>query len=104
MLVRRWGGEPPVPRPLVLDLAELQADVYGGTKAQAWSVVATLRALAAERGTGGATGPTLIVRTARFLPDETFNPPRPRYVLDLDCYVRPGDARWTATETGHAGP
>ena len=98
VLVRRWGGEPPVPTPLVLDLATVQLDAYGGTKAQAWEVAATCRAVCAERGRGDAYGPTIIVRAARFQPDEIFNPPRPRYVCDLDVYVRPADALWIVSE------
>lgn len=92
VLVRRFGGEPPFPTPLVLDLANVQADAYGGTKAQAWEVAATVRAVCAARGRGDTTGPTILVRTVRYLPDESFNPPRPRYVCDLDVYVRPADS------------
>jgi len=92
VLVRRWGGEPPFPAPLVLDLATVQLDAYGGSKAQAWEVAATCRAVCAARGRGDTRGPTVLVRAARYQPDESFNPPRPRYVCDLDAYVRPADA------------
>ena len=96
VLVRRFGGEPPIPSPLVLDLANVQADAYGGNKAQAWELAATVRWVCATRARGTTSGPTVLVRAVRFLPDESFNPPRPRYVCDLDLYIRPADARWTA--------
>ena len=100
ILVRRFGGQPPLERPLVLDQALVQADCYGGDKAQAWQVAATLRALIGERCDGTGTTPTVYVRACRYLPDETYPSPRPRYVCDLEAFVRP----WAAAPAAPVGP
>jgi hypothetical protein len=99
VLVRRYGGTPPLPRPLVLDLALIQADVYGGTKAQAWEVAATMRWLVSERARGSAGNPTIEPGSVRFEVDEAFDEPRPRYICDLTAYIRP----WAAP-TGSREP
>lgn len=92
-VIRRYGGEPPVARPLVLDEALLQVDCYAaessGGKAQAYDVAAVIRALCSERTTGANGNPSVRVGALRYVPDETFKPPRPRYVCDLTVFVRP---------------
>lgn len=83
LVVRRYGGEPVLGRPLVLDEATCQIEVYGGTKAQASNGAALVRALLAVRCASAVLG------ALRYVPDETFERPRPRYVLDVLLYVRP---------------
>ena len=83
IVVRRYGGEPRVGRPLVLDEALCQVEVYGGRKPDAAELSALVRALLAERSPQTVLGPV------RYVPDETFNPPRPRYLVDVTYYLRP---------------
>lgn len=96
VLVRRVGGEPAVGYPLVLDAAAVQADCYGGTKQQAgvWArtVQHVLSELAGTFDDGMFTGHVTGVRLGalRYLPDEAFEPARPRYVLDVDVFVKRG--------------
>ena len=111
VLVQRVGGAPPIARPLVLDRATLQLDAYGGTKAQAHELVATvldaLSELAGVRPEGTVAGREL--GPIRWQPDETFTPHRPRYVADVTLYVRPAAVMAGATDrtpavTGDDGP
>lgn len=94
VIVRRFGGEPTVPRPLVHERADLQLDSYGGTKAvaQKWarSVAAVLAELAGVVSDGDVDGwiSGTTVGALRYLPDEIFEPARPRYVLDVEVFVR----------------
>lgn len=96
VLVQRTGGLPVLARPLVVDTAVLQLDAYGGPQAQAHELVATCRAALAElqgeqpNASGNVCG--VVVGALRYVPDETWTPPRPRYVSDLDVTVKPADA------------
>jgi len=86
LLVQRIGGEPPLSQPLVADEAELQLDAYGGPKATAHELAATARAeLAALEGQVRPEGVVSAVRfgALRWLPDDTYDQPRPRYLLDV---------------------
>jgi hypothetical protein len=91
LLIQRIGGSPPFPRPLVLDEALLQLDAYGGTKRQAWTVGETVAQLLGllpgsyeEEVVSG-----IEVGELRWTPDETWKPPRPRYLLDASVFVKP---------------
>jgi hypothetical protein len=101
VLVQRIGGIPPVPRPLVVDLAALQLDAYGGRQADAHLLAATcLSALAELEGeqpndTGNVCG--VVVLTKREQDDETYKPPRPRFVCDLEVTVKPAGAALAGT-------
>jgi Protein of unknown function (DUF3168) len=91
VLVQRIGGTPPLSHPLVVDEAQLQVDVYGGTKAAAWVVLAAV--LAALDELEGAVLPEGYVSAVRqgairWQPDETFDPWRPRYVADVTLTTR----------------
>jgi Protein of unknown function (DUF3168) len=91
LLVQRIGGDPPFSQPLVLDVAQLQIDAYGGPKKTAHDLAATARAVLTElEGQVRPEGVVASVRFAslRFLPDETFNPHRPRYLFDVAVAVR----------------
>jgi hypothetical protein len=92
VLVQRTGGFPPFSQPLVLDEALLQLDCYGGPKALAHELAATVRAALCElegavRAEGSVTGVTF--GALRWLPDPTWKPPRPRYIADVTIYTRP---------------
>lgn len=91
VLVQRIGGTPPLSHPLVVDEAQLQVDAYGGPKAVAWEVLATV--LAAFDELEGAVRPEGYVSAVRqgairWQPDETFDPWRPRYVADVTLTTR----------------
>ena len=94
LLVRRVGGDPPLSRPAVLDAPTLQVDVYGGTRRQASQlaqlVVALISELSGPVDDGDNVGHVTGTRIGplRYLPDEVWQPARPRYVLDVDVYAR----------------
>lgn len=111
VLVQRIGGTPPLSHPLVVDEAQLQVDVYGGTKAAAWIVLAAVLAAFDElEGVVVPEGYVSAVRQGaiRWQPDETFDPWRPRYVADVTLTTRAqaavtARARARTTELGGAG-
>jgi hypothetical protein len=87
----RFGGTPPFQAPLVLDKPQIQVDAWGGSKAIAREVAETIRAVCDTRLPG--RHPEGIVYAVEFgallyLPDEVFDPPRPRYLFDLTLTVR----------------
>lgn len=91
VLVQRVGGVPPFSQPLVADAPVVQLDCYGGGKREANRLMETVRAaLAVLEGTVQPEGVIAGVRfgTAQYLPDETYRPPRPRYVLDVTVTTR----------------
>ena len=84
--VVRWGGCRPGLRPLWLDEAWCQVDIWGGSKAEvsAW-VAGLMRALVDERLVAGEV-PTVAGITFGMLqdsPDSTFEPARPHFRFDL---------------------
>lgn len=93
VLVQRTGGDPVLARPLVVDHAEVQLDAYGGPQAAAHELAATCRAaLSVLQGeqpndTGNVCG--VVVTALRYVPDETWSPPRPRYISDVELTVKP---------------
>jgi len=96
VLIQRIGGSPPVQRPLVVDLAVLQLDVYGGRAADASRLVGAIRwALWDWQGeqpdnSGNVCG--VVFGPLRYQPDETWKPPRPRYIADVSVTVKPSGA------------
>lgn len=87
----RIGGGP-AGTPLYLDAAVLQFDVWGGTKYEtrtiAATIVAVLDTLAGYTAHGGyITG--VDPGATRYIPDETYTPARPRYVVESTVYIRP---------------
>lgn len=94
LIVRRFGGAPTLPRPLVHETASLQLDAFGGrmVDAERWArtAAAVLADLAGPLDDGTRTGwvTGVNVGALRNLPDETFEPARPRYVLDVDVFVK----------------
>lgn len=102
VLVTRIGGTPPLSHPLVVDEAQLQIDAYGGGKALAWAVMATVLAAFEElQGLVRPEGSVSAVRQGaiRFQPDDTFKPSRPRFIADVTLTTRPlqpaAGRRWT---------
>lgn len=90
----RIGGAPKMSRPLHVDSAHLQIDVFGGPKATALDTVNAIREELAKLVDEDPVQPLGVVCGVRFgplayLPDEAFEPPKPRYALDVTVTVRP---------------
>lgn len=86
VLITRIGGDPPFSYPLVVDACDLQVDAYGGGKHQAHQLAATVRqSLAAlvDRVTPDGVVHAVTFGALRYVPDESFSPARPRYVMDV---------------------
>jgi hypothetical protein len=91
VLLHRFGGTPPFSQPLVLDGAQLQISAYGGPKKTAHRLAATIRAvLCSLQETEHEGGRVTVVDFGplRSVPDDVFVPPRERYILDAEVYVR----------------
>jgi hypothetical protein len=94
--IRRIGGVPLIDRPLVLEQARVQFDVYGGTKSQAYTLAETIRQVCSDRlvgqhAEGVVTGVTYL--TLIYLPDSEVETqgggPRPRYTFDMLPITKP---------------
>ena len=91
LILQRVGGFVPFSNPLVVESCDLQMDSYGGTKQAAQELASLTRAVLTELE--GAVRPEGVASAVRFgafrwMPDETFAPPRPRYVFDVTITVR----------------
>lgn len=91
----RIGGSPttaPADDALLSDAPVLQVEVWGGPKKIAWLTAETIRAVVADRIVGVHT-PGVVegfaFGTARYLPDESFDPAKPRVLFDLTLHTRP---------------
>ena len=92
--ITRIGGVPPMSRPMYVDAAHLQIDVFGGSKATTLDTIDAVREELAKIVDEDPVQPLGVVCGVRFgplayLPDETFKPAKPRYVLDVTVTVRP---------------
>lgn len=90
----RVGGAPKVSRPLYVDSAHLQIDVFGGSKATAFDTIDAVRQELAKMVDEDPVQPLGVVCGVKFgplayLPDESFTPAKPRYVQDVTVTVRP---------------
>lgn len=90
----RIGGVPPLSRPLHMDRAHLQIDVFGGSKATALDTMDAVRMELSKMVDEDPVQPTGVVCGVKFgplayLPDETFEPAKPRYTQDVTVTVRP---------------
>jgi len=95
VLITRIGGDPVFSVPLVLDECELQLDAYGGGKHHAHQVAATVRAALAfltDRVEPEGVVHAVSFGALRYVPDESFAPARPRYVLDVTVTATPNRA------------
>jgi hypothetical protein len=92
VIVTRIGGGPAFPRPLALDAADLQLDAYGGRKHASWKLAATVcDALVKLVDTVHEHGVVhgVEITAMRYVPDPSFSPPRPRYVIDVSITTSP---------------
>ena len=90
LLIQRVGGQPPFSYPFVVDAAELQLDAYGGPKVRAHELARTAQAcLSALTGQVRPEGVVSAVElgVVSWQPDETYDPPRPRYLIDVTVTV-----------------
>lgn len=90
----RIGGVPKMSRPVHVDSAHLQIDVFGGSKATALDTVDAIREELAKVVDEDPVQPLGVVCGVRFgplayLPDDAFEKPKPRYALDVTITVRP---------------
>lgn len=87
------GGRPVMSVPLWLDEAYIQIDAYGGPKVQARLLVDTIRSLLAtetfRRNHDLGVVTDCQFGELRYLPDDTFDPPKPRFVADVSIYAHP---------------
>lgn len=87
------GGQPVYSYPLFLDEAAIQIDCYGGPKVQARLLVDTVRQLLASPEFVGVhdLGVVTSVRfgSLHYLPDDAFEPPKPRYIAEASIFSRP---------------
>lgn len=90
--VTRWGGSPKVAHPFVLDRALVQVDVWATRKQAAWDLSSRVQeSLTSDFPGVHALGVVTLVEPGQFSyrPDDVFDPPIPRYVLDFTIYARP---------------
>lgn len=94
----RLGGVPWMQAPVEIDNAFVQLDVWADTKGAAFELASIIRAAIAERfngvqayGEGVLTGRVVTVDlgSLMYLPDTTFDPSKPRYLLDMNVAYRP---------------
>ena len=90
----RIGGAPKMSRPMHVDSAHLQIDVFGGSKATALDTMDAIREELAKvvdedpvQALGGVCG--VRFGPLAYLPDASFEPAKPRYTLDVTVTVRP---------------
>lgn len=103
--VTRWGGWAAIWRPLWLDEAWCQVDVWGGTKAEASELARLMRALVGYRLVAEAAGTVTAVRFGMLhdAPDTTYQPAKPHFRFDLSVMLHPGpDALVPATRAPDA--
>lgn len=83
----------PTGSPLWAVAYTVQVEGFGGSKAEAWEIASTARALIDARiegvhdGFGVVNGST--PGSLLDLPDETFNPAKPRWLFSSTIYARP---------------
>lgn len=83
----------PAGSPLWAIASTLQVDAWGGSKADAFRISNTARALIDSRLSGEYDGYGVVNGTtagsAMDLPDEDFDPAKPRWIFSCTIYVRP---------------
>ena len=88
----RISGAPIFSLPLRFDQARIQIDCYGGSKQLAWQTAATIAAVIADGFVGTHTEGVVSdaqIGTLQDLPDDTFDPAQPRWILDVVITARP---------------
>lgn len=90
--ITRYDGRAVHPRPRWLEEVNLQVEVFGGRKTEAYDIADTIAQLVADELVGGHDlGVVTWVGEIgnRYLPDDTFRPAKPRYILDFPVRTRP---------------
>ena len=98
MRLTRFGGIPAFSRPVWLDVAILQIDVWADQKVQARLLAETARACIYQRLPGvhdEGVCTAVIMSTLSFSPDQVFTDPgkrsaKARYRFDCSVYAHPG--------------
>ncbi len=84
----------PAGAPLYSVAFEMQVESFGGSKAQAWRIASTARALIDARLLGDYPGFGVVNGSTPGalldLPDEDFTPAKPRWLFSSTIYGRPG--------------
>lgn len=84
----------PAGAPLYAVAFEMQVEAFGGSKAAAWRIASTARALIDARLLGDYPGFGVVNGTTPGalldLPDEDFTPAKPRWLFSSTIYGRPG--------------
>ncbi len=88
----RIGGEPPFTRPLWIDRAWLQVDCFGGSKYESETLAHTARMVICDEFPG--VQDLIVVSNVMagglvYQPDETYSPPKPRYMFDVTITLHP---------------
>jgi Protein of unknown function (DUF3168) len=87
----RIAGADDLSIPLVLDEPIVQFDVWGGPKALTYEVAATVRSALATRLIGAhdeGVVQNVTLGGLTYLPDDDFEPARPRYTFDVTVRTR----------------
>lgn len=84
----------PAGAPLYAVAFEMQVEAFGGSKADAWRIASTARALIDARLLGDYPGFGVVNGSTPGalldLPDEDFTPAKPRWLFSSTIYGRPG--------------
>ncbi len=92
-VTRIGGGGPVIQHPLWLDTARLQVDVFGGAKVFCLQIAETIRAACAQDLPGvhtlGVVTNVDLRDSPAYQPDDTFDPPTPRYRFDMSITTHP---------------
>lgn len=84
----------PAGAPLYAVAFEMQVEAFGGSKAEAWRIASTARALIDARLLGDYPGFGVVNGSTPGalldLPDEDFTPAKPRWLFSSTIYGRPG--------------
>ena len=105
--VVRWGGVPLSSRPLWVDNASCQVDVWANGKAEVMDVAALVRALLSVRLVGSQPGVVVTAVTFGIFsdePDDTYSPAKPRVRFDITVTLHPDGSDTPALETKGESP
>jgi Protein of unknown function (DUF3168) len=87
------GGAPVWDRPLWLEEAVIQLDAFGGPKVQARALIDAARGALASDFLGDHPGVGVVTSLRwgdlSYLPDDTWEPPKPRYASTVAVYNHP---------------
>lgn len=91
MRVTLIGGRPVYSRPLFLDEALMQIDAFGGPKVIARQLIDLTRAALAADFLGVHAGVGVVTSVTfgelAYVPDDTWEPPKPRYAATASVYT-----------------